>query len=432
MEVKLNLVLFGTFFLNAFLPPFLMQAIGASSFALGIIITATIPLFCLTILYTTNRDLFILINKRAFFYFAAIFATLIIHTFVSTYPIASTDTDRIYISYIIISIIFTSSLILSSTLKKISCTQLNFQINIIFLIFIANAAITLLGLRIFDNALGKPAFIFTEPSHFALSLAPYFLFVTTYNKKRNIFPYLILCGFSLSIQNLTCMILILLTLSIAIRRILTFSIILFLLLTVTILYGDDYFLSRITLTDNNTNLSVMVLLQGWENAILTFYKTNMLGCGFQQSGITSTNGYITSKIYEYYGTQYNTLDGGSNAAKLITEFGILGISFIFLFITIALNSWKKIRSHYHGQSDLSSNFLFCHCVIVSYLIEMFIRGAGYFSFSSILLITSILTIASQIHYSKNENAYDRWNYLLSAKKRRNISLLQRNSATSEK
>jgi O-antigen/teichoic acid export membrane protein len=77
------------------------------------------------------------------------------------------------------------------------------------------------------------------------------------------------------------------------------------------------------------------------------------------------------------------LDGGFNGAKIISEFGIIGILLIFYYMKISRSASRDIIKNTNTTAKL-----FSCSIILAYAVELFIRGAGYFSSSSIFLIAA--------------------------------------------
>jgi len=95
---------------------------------------------------------------------------------------------------------------------------------------------------------------------------------------------------------------------------------------------SPYFKSRLTL-DGLDNLTTLVFLQGWSLSYLNFFETTGLGLGFQMLGESGTKySYFTDVIFKLTGGSLNVSDGGFFAAKLIAEFGVVGVITVFLYL----------------------------------------------------------------------------------------------------
>jgi hypothetical protein len=76
-------------------------------------------------------------------------------------------------------------------------------------------------------------------------------------------------------------------------------------------------------------------------------------------------------------------------AKLGGEFGMFGIALTLAFIVLVVKSGLALRRvALRGATDPPIVIL-ARCVVVSYTIEMFVRGVGYFTGTGMLLIASL-------------------------------------------
>lgn len=117
--------------------------------------------------------------------------------------------------------------------------------------------------------------------------------------------------------------------------------------------------------------STLVWLKGWHLAYLNLIETVGLGIGFQQLGYTGAYSIISESLRS--GTignvDLNIHDGGSLAAKMISEMGILGVLFlIYSLITFVLYLRRVSQWNY-----------FWIAAFVGGLFELYIRGYGYFT-----------------------------------------------------
>jgi len=156
----------------------------------------------------------------------------------------------------------------------------------------------------------------------------------------------------------------------------------------------SYYADRLSLSGDSDNLTTLVYLQGWENALLNFGETDGLGVGFQQFGLAGSTGDISEKIYALMGGTYiNLMDGGSTATKLIAEFGVFGIAMLLVFLRFALRAMIYTRSMQmipSGQRDI--HWMFFSACTVSYSLELVLRGVGYFSTGGFLAMTAIMAL----------------------------------------
>jgi hypothetical protein len=153
--------------------------------------------------------------------------------------------------------------------------------------------------------------------------------------------------------------------------------------------GDEreYYLSRLTFSQQGGNLSVMSYLQGWERAIANTMETNGFGVGFQQFGIVGGRGEIQEEFVRLGVEGLNLFDGGTVASKLIGEFGVLGLGIVVVFVALWWRVGKRMRLE-EGRVGIESQRVLAWSVVFSFGIDMFARGTGYFSSSGFLFAAS--------------------------------------------
>lgn len=246
-----------------------------------------------------------------------------------------------------------------------------------------------------DTRFHEPIFIFAEPSHFALVLAPFLLWVVVMCRGITVRGVAFALAFVLLllIKNMTLFVLVGLASLIVLRTRALFLVACCLFLVIV---GDlDYFLPRMQMTTTTSNLSVLVWLQGWEEARIGLRETMGVGLGFQQLGINGAKSSIAPRIAELlktgYGTEngtLNLLDGGTLSAKLVGELGVLGIVLVGGCLYIIYRSIRNLRGIAAGF-QCSSATVFFYCCLVSFSLDLFVRGTGYFSPSILLFFTGV-------------------------------------------
>jgi len=143
-------------------------------------------------------------------------------------------------------------------------------------------------------------------------------------------------------------------------------------------------------TVNHLNLSSMVWLNGWSQAMQTINETNGLGVGFNQMGCGKfiNSGQFTPLIQAAYsGEMLNAEDGSLMSAKLIAEFGYFGIVMV-----IAL-AWRCIRvliEFVNKNNDCTvaqRNYLILRATgAISLIVYLFVRSGSYFQLPVVLAI----------------------------------------------
>ncbi|HHP0481233.1 TPA: hypothetical protein ACRZ2J_003005 [Vibrio campbellii] len=243
----------------------------------------------------------------------------------------------------------------------------------------------------FENY-SKSVFFFYEPSHYALVLNPILLAsMSFFKEKEKILIIIFVLTLGLLIPSLILILTFLLSLVLTFKGKRLFAITTSLLFALSLSliwtgYDISYFLDRISLTTDTNNLSALVYLQGWVDAGSSLFDTNFVGLGFQNAGTNSEN-WVNYKIYELSGKFMNRNDGSFTASKLISEFGILGCLLVFTSIFLIINEVKKIKSDSGNHVDkIASGF------IVSYVIELLFRSAGYFTIGTFFLFVGIILV----------------------------------------
>jgi hypothetical protein len=89
------------------------------------------------------------------------------------------------------------------------------------------------------------------------------------------------------------------------------------------------------------------------------------------------------------GQTMNLKDGGFNLSKLLSEFGVFGGVLLVCYLRITISAVFLLRRVALWDKSQSASLVFAASSIVGYLIEMLFRGAGYFTPTTMLLISSI-------------------------------------------
>lgn len=230
----------------------------------------------------------------------------------------------------------------------------------------------------------KAMFPYTEPSHLALTLLPFFLYACVQSRGLRQFGWLVaLTGITLATQNVTFAVGCLLVLAIAspLRFFVPIAIAAGVVLSQIDLY---YFIERINVA-TTLNTSTLVFFQGWELMFSEWRLSHGWGIGFQQLGL---HGHLTPashSMIKIEGAPRNTLDGGFAMAKLVSEFGFGGLLVALLYAALAAMFAWQLRRHSPQNTTLAPAVIFARCVFVTFSIEFFVRGMGYFSAGTLLL-----------------------------------------------
>lgn len=407
MIINMSKKLVNSLILIFFLPSFILVTLKTSSLASGIVIASFfLLLYNYKILLNNNYS----INYTTLFLFIASFLLC-----TSAYLYVVQDFSKPFYSMVIL-IMFFSSYIFAKYLSKLSFVSIirSFEVFLFLLIFFGWLKLFYIPDCCGYSLAPKATFPFPEESHFALVFGMFAVAYSFVGKSKLVIVIFVnALLFSLLYPSLTLLIFsILILLGMLLRLkpfIFKFTIFvlfpLFLTLSFSLISNIDYFSSRLSFSESS-NLTTLVFLQGWELAYLNFIKTNGLGLGFQMLGSSETiTGVFTDSIGMFIsGGSLNIEDGGFLAAKLIAEFGILGVSIVVFYIYWIIKIIFK-TNYLHNVSNITDaerEKLLMYGIIFGFLIEMLLRGYGYFSPGFFLMITSVM-------YLKNKRINKRMN-----------------------
>lgn len=230
--------------------------------------------------------------------------------------------------------------------------------------------------------LNRPLPPFSEPSHFAIAFIPIACsFALLSSRKLRLFTCLACFALAISLPNLT---LLAGTVLISMIALSTRQAIIFLATTCIIgitLFSIDsspleYFINR-TSTSEDENISRLVYIQGWESMISAVQFSKGFGIGFQNLGIEPP-GQATLLLHNLTGSELNRSDGSFLAAKLVGEFGVIGVAAVIYAATLSIRSGFLLRKHVNRRFDQASDIT-ALCFTYTLLLELFVRGTGYFS-----------------------------------------------------
>lgn len=235
----------------------------------------------------------------------------------------------------------------------------------------------------------KPIFPYSEPSHMALFFAPVLCYNTLKADAKKRYIYILIgVAIALFVKNMTLLVAILI-MSIFIYNLYAVPILIIGGLMVFYFADIEYFMARLDFGNSNTtNLSTLVYLKGFDLMKQGLIQTNGLGIGFQQLGYVE----IESEIRDYIikltnGVDLNSNDGGFLAAKIVTEFGIMGILLLLFYLVLLVRSWLVFRKI--DVSQLKPYEMLFFASVITIFSELFFRGLGYFTSNVFILIACI-------------------------------------------
>lgn len=372
-----------------FLPSFVMTAFGQNSMAVGL--TLYMVALCL---YFAGHSSFLFLQVHR----AAVTGGLTLIICISLFVLAHAaipflnsslfDVERFFASYLVLFIMTLAAWVFAYNVTRLGTVTVSRLVEQALWFLLINALMGLTELRLFPQMSSKPVGLFSEPSHLALVLAPLLVYTCAIESRWHRMFIVFFFVWSLLIQNLTTLSVVILSFLILFRFNLPRVLLLVLLVGGLVVADLDYFTSRVLITSESENLSVLVLLQGWEIARAMLDETHNWGAGFQQFGLSNISGDISSKIALLSEDSLNLFDGGSTASKLVGEFGIFGIVGLLIYSLFFLWAFRQLRQvHAHPKEG---GQLFLISCLFAFVIELFIRGVGYFSPTCFLALSAVM------------------------------------------
>jgi len=250
-------------------------------------------------------------------------------------------------------------------------------------------AVQILGFQIGGIHWEKSVFPFTEPSHFALAFVP--LLIDACVRSAGIKRYLwLVIGLALGyfLQNLTLIVGVVLAagLSLPIAGLAAGAV----AFAAAVASVDvAYFSDRLDFSLETSNLSSLIYIQGWQLMVDAFHRTSGWGLGFQQLGLGAVNSAAADTIFRLYRFELNLQDGGFTFAKVVGEFGVLGAILVLVYIGLAIKLALRLRRISKYPAAYPSGATYAYAVVLSFSIDLFVRGVGYFNGSALLLFSAL-------------------------------------------
>jgi hypothetical protein len=263
--------------------------------------------------------------------------------------------------------------------------------------------------------------VFSEPTFYVVTCFPFFVYklaTSTHHKQLQLLIALLLMSFIIrSTTLLIATILVYLSLKFRLSKKIFYY--LAFVLTIFIIYIANFEFNQITHTPHcdsclsdgsanpftymiyrffdlfgsvsvDTNLSILFYKKEWHEAFYNLINTNGLGIGFQQTGVHGFKSFITDIIFQKHPNMIIGYESVTVAPKLISEFGIIGIGFLLVYLKYFFKSFTLVRQYFqHGLSKITHKELLFHIFNLTFFIILFIRGYGYFSSSIFFLIIFI-------------------------------------------
>jgi hypothetical protein len=148
-----------------------------------------------------------------------------------------------------------------------------------------------------------------------------------------------------------------------------------------IIYGGDdpeYF-----------NMSSVVWINGWSQALEYLDKTSYFGVGINTMGNDKYEnfGYYSDRIYETIGVVLNSKDGSFMASKIISELGLLGLLLILFMSVKSFVAFYSLLNTSNKKIDEATAIYLRATGGFIVLMLMYVRGGGYFQMVFLLAIS---------------------------------------------
>lgn len=372
------------FQLIIFSPIFINSQLRTDSFAAGLFLSSILGF----LFYSYNKNTIDKKNWNKEWFLLLILPVIILHTLIVLIFFELSDLNKFSTSISLLFIIITSAILLKNSVEDLKSDIFNKILNNVHSILLFMAIFCALDLQLPGmDGYAKTVFIFTEPSFFALVLAPFLCFMLM-SINNNLFRMIIFFThliLALIIQNTSYLIVVLF----AILPIINYSKIIILLiggLLILPFIDLSYYSDRLFDGSAVPNVSRLVYLQGVDMAISSLSHTNLVGLGFQQLGAGSYSSEISEKITELVGFNLNQTDGGFGASKLISEFGSVGMLLVLCLLFVAIKSFLMIAKLH---KKMAAQHKFFYCIIYMYVVNLFVRDAGYFTINSYLMFMAL-------------------------------------------
>ena len=238
----------------------------------------------------------------------------------------------------------------------------------------------------------KPIFPFTEPSHLAITLGPFIIFACVTSRIGVRLTYLgALLVVTALLQSTTLAAIALVTVLLCMR--LRYAVITLAVAAPIVASLDlTYYLTRLDFSEDASNLSTLVYLQGWQLIGESWDASHGLGIGFQQLGVGGSDVAAAQLIATTLNDPdafLNLFDGGFNLAKILSEFGIFGGALLVAFVPVWLRSIARLHRH-ATRIEAQGTFALLACAfIVSYVFELLLRGNGYFTPTGLMALAGV-------------------------------------------
>jgi hypothetical protein len=392
-QKSLPTVILCALLLSVQLIPPLPQYVGlAPSMAAGMVIASGMCIVILSIFWALSRsncgEGVLDAGAGGLILILAIVTLVTLHGVVAD-QIENLDRGRFVASLIPLILLLAGALAVSSAIRAAEPAQMELAIRVSYRVLWLVIALKLARLQPVGYA--KSTFPFTETSHFALAFGPVFLYrcASARPERRTLW---VLLGFALALGLKSGSLLAIAFVGAMLgRRFLLVGILGSAVAVAGLAVQFQYFAGRVALSDSSNNVSALVYLEGWEMLDSSLTRSHGWGEGFQQLGLQGSDvGAAEAIRHLTNGRDLNLQDGSFVLSKLGSEFGVLGLAIVAAYCLLALRCFRALRA---GRA--SPNLNFARSVVVAYGVDMFVRGTGYFTESTLLFVAAVLVLAPE-------------------------------------
>lgn len=322
---------------------------------------------------------------------AGVITVVLVHAIVAD-EMLPVDSGRLMAALLPLILLLGAAVAVSAAIRSATEAQISYAVGVSFWVLMAIVVLKVTGLQPRAHELAKSTFPFTETSHFALALGPVYLYkcsVAPRNRRDLWLAFGLVLAVVIESGALMC---VALAVAVICRRLLVVVVALAAVVAVAGVSEQlTYFTQRAAISDNSTNLSTLVYVEGWEMLGDSLTRTHGWGLGYEQLGIHGATVTAAETIREITGGQdLNVEDGGFVMAKVGSEFGVLGLLLVAGYTVLAVKSLRALRA-----ARESLNLMLARSVVVAYSVDVFLRGIGYFSHSTLLFAAALLVLAPE-------------------------------------
>lgn len=374
------------------LPPLPAYFGLVQSMALGTVLAASLCILLIAVRWAISarrfRAGFLDIGAGSFLLIVAALVAVVLHGIIAD-QFSGVDFARFSAALIPLVLTLGGALALAAAVRSASAEQILAASWVSFTVLCAIILLKVAGLQPRGSVLPKSTFPFTETSHFALAFGPILLYrCTTAAPRRRDLWLAFAVALAIVVKSGTLLAVALMAAVIG-RRVLLALIGVAVVAALGLSVQLKYFTSRIDLSNKSSNLSALVYLEGWEMLQDSLERSSGWGVGFEQLGLSGTNVTAAESIRRVTGGEdFNLTDGSFVLSKLGSEFGVVGLLMVLGYCLLAVRSLRLLRA---GMGSANENL--ARCIVLGYAVDMFVRGTGYFTQSTMLFLAAAFVLA---------------------------------------